>query len=185
MMRRVEEIFAAAAAAHAATLSTSESSIVEAAGRIRTALDGGGKILVFGNGGSAADSQHFAAELVNRYRAERRAYAAIALTTDTSVLTSVANDSSYTRVFARQIEALGTKGDVALGISTSGRSASVIAALEQARLQQLATVGLLGSDISAIRHLLDVCITVCADVTPRIQEVHRTVLHTICELLEP
>jgi len=183
-MTRVDDIFAAVADAHAATLRVSSGSIAEAAERIRGALDAGGKVLVFGNGGSAADSQHFAAELVNRYRVDRRAYAAIALTTDTSILTSVANDSSYARVFARQVEALGKSGDVALGISTSGRSPSVISALEQARAQQLATIGLLGSDVAAVRDLLDVCITVCTDVTPRIQEVHRTILHTICELLE-
>jgi D-sedoheptulose 7-phosphate isomerase len=184
-MSRVEDIFAAAAAAHSATLRVSAPSILQASEVIRRALESGAKILVFGNGGSAADSQHFAAELVNRYRADRRAYAAIALTTDTSILTSVANDSSYSRVFARQIEALGTRGDVALGISTSGRSPSVTAALEQARSQQLTTVGLLGSDPGAVRQLLDICITVCTDVTPRVQEVHRTILHTICELLEP
>jgi D-sedoheptulose 7-phosphate isomerase len=151
---------------------------------MRESLSRGGKILAFGNGGSAADSQHVAAELVNRFRIERRAFAALALTTDTSVLTSIANDSDYARVFARQIEALGRPGDVALGISTSGRSSSVLTAFEQARAQSLKAIALLGPDPSAVSNLADICILVPAPSTARIQEVHRTILHVLCELLE-
>lgn len=145
-----------------------------------TALAGGGKILIFGNGGSASDAQHFASELVNRFQKERAALAAIALTTDTSVLTSIANDTSFDRIFARQIEALGRQGDVAVAISTSGRSTNVIAALNQARSQNLMTVALTGE----IRIDADVCVNVAASVTARIQEVHRSIIHVWCELLE-
>lgn len=151
---------------------------------MRSATVAGGKILVFGNGGSAADAQHFAAELINRFRVERAAIAAIALTTDTSVLTSIANDSSFDRVFARQIEGLGRPGDIAFGISTSGRSPNVIAALTEAKRQKLATVALVGSDRSVVDPLADVCITVPSAATARVQEVHHTILHIVCELLE-
>lgn len=147
---------------------------------MRTALAGGGKILIFGNGGSASDAQHFASELVNRFQKERAALAAIALTTDTSVLTSIANDTSFDRIFARQIEALGREGDVAVAISTSGRSTNVIAALDQARSRNLMTVALTGET----RIDADVCVNVAASVTARIQEVHRSIIHVWCELLE-
>jgi len=181
---RIDEIFAKTVAAHVATLTESAAAIQRSVEMMRGALDRGAKILAFGNGGSAADSQHFAAELVNRLRAERRAFAALALTTDASILTSIANDSTFDRVFARQIEALGRAGDVALGITTSGRSRNVVAAFEQARAQGLLTIGLVGRDPVDVRALTDVCITVAADDTARIQEVHRTILHVICDLIE-
>jgi D-sedoheptulose 7-phosphate isomerase len=181
---RIEAAFAEAVAAHQATVQQSADAIGLAADAMRAGLARGAKIVVFGNGGSAADSQHVAAELVNRFQVERRAFAALALTTDTSILTSVANDSSYDRVFARQIEGLGRAGDIAFGISTSGRSPSVIAAFEQARIQGLTTIALVGSHRAAVDHLADFCITVPVSSTARVQEVHRTILHVLCELIE-
>jgi len=158
--------------------------VVRAADAIRVATSGTGKVLVFGNGGSAADAQHLAAELVGRFVRERRALAAIALSTDTSVLTSLANDYAYDRVFARQIEALGRAGDVAIGISTSGRSANVIAAFETAAARGLTTVALTGRDGGQVGRMADIHINVPSDSTARAQEVHQTLIHAICELVE-
>jgi phosphoheptose isomerase len=158
--------------------------VVEAAVAVRTALEGGSKLLIFGNGGSAADAQHAAAELVGRFARERRGLAAVALTSDSSILTSVANDYGYDRVFARQIEALGRPGDVALGISTSGASANVVAALEAARRGGLKTVALTGRDGGAVGRQGDIHINVPSQSTARVQEVHRTLLHVICDLVE-
>lgn len=183
-MTRIEAIFAETIEAHRATLQQSARAIREAADRMRRAIDEGGKILTFGNGGSAADAQHVAAEFVNRFQLERKAFAAIALTTDTSVLTSIANDSAYARVFSRQIEALGRRGDVALGISTSGKSPSVLAAFTQARSQGLTTIALVGPDRSSVQEHADLSISVAASSTARVQEVHRTILHVLCELVE-
>jgi D-sedoheptulose 7-phosphate isomerase len=181
---RIDAIFAETVEAHRATLQHSAGAIHEAADLIRHALNDAGKILIFGNGGSAADAQHVAAEFINRFQVERKAFAAIALTTDTSVISSVANDSSYERVFSRQIEALGRRGDVALGISTSGRSPSVLAGFRQARLQGLRTIALVGRDQSQLQTSVDLTICVPAGSTARIQEVHRTILHVLCELVE-
>ena len=140
-------------------------------------------VLVFGNGGSAADAQHFAAELVGRYERERRAWPAIALTTDTSALTAIGNDYGFDRVFARQVEALGKKGDVAIGISTSGNSPNVLKALAVANDRGMITVALTGkggkAGAMAAHH-----IAVAEERTARVQEVHATVLHVICELVE-
>ena len=158
--------------------------IFEAVDAISSAFDRGGRVLVFGNGGSAADAQHFAAELVGRFARERRALAAIALTTDTSVLTSIGNDYSFDRVFARQIEALGQAGDVAFGISTSGASRNVLAAFAVAKEAGLTTIGLTGGDGGPIGASADVHVNVPARVTARAQEVHRTILHVMCELIE-
>lgn len=151
---------------------------------MRQTLSRGGKILVFGNGGSAADAQHLAGELVGRFVRERRALSAIALSTDTSVLTSVANDHGYSRVFARQVEALGREGDVAFGISTSGNSENVRVGLETARMQGLTSVGLTGGDGGLVGREVKIHINVPDVAVPRIQEVHRTVIHIICELIE-
>jgi D-sedoheptulose 7-phosphate isomerase len=151
---------------------------------IRQTLSRGGKILVFGNGGSAADAQHLAGELVGRFVRERRALSAMALSTDTSVLTSVANDHGYSRVFARQVEALGREGDVAFGISTSGNSENVRVGLETARMQGLTSVGLTGGDGGLVGREVKIHVNVPDVVVPRIQEVHRTVIHIICELIE-
>jgi D-sedoheptulose 7-phosphate isomerase len=158
--------------------------VVQAAGAIVGALRAGGKLLLFGNGGSAADAQHVAAELVGRFERDRAAMAAIALTTDTSVLTSVANDDAFDRVFVRQIEALGRAGDVALGISTSGASPNVVAGLEVARQRGLGTIALTGRDGGACGRAAEIHLNVPSTSTPRVQEVHRTLLHAICELVE-
>ncbi len=158
--------------------------VADAAGAILDAAAGGGKILVFGNGGSAADSQHLAAELVSRFQRERRAVAALALTTDTSVLTAVANDYAFDRVFARQIEALGSRGDVAVGISTSGTSKNVVDGLRLARERGLRTVALTGCDGGAVGAAADIHVNVPDPSTARVQEAHRTLIHAICEIVE-
>ncbi len=158
--------------------------IVSAAAAMVAALNGGGKLLVFGNGGSAADAQHVAAELVGRFQRERAALAAIALTTDTSVLTSVANDYAFDRVFARQIEALGKAGDAVLAISTSGGSANVVTALAAARRLGLRTIALTGRDGGEVGRAAEIHVNVPSASTARVQEVHRTLLHVMCELVE-
>lgn len=158
--------------------------VLDAAAAIVESLRRGGKLLVFGNGGSAADAQHVAAELVGRFQRERAALSVVALTTDTSVLTSVGNDWAFDRVFARQIEALGREGDVALGISTSGASPNVVAALLSARARALRTVALTGRDGGAVGRAAQIHVNVPSDSTPRVQEVHRTLLHVMCELVE-
>ena len=158
--------------------------VVRAAAAIVEALKLGGKLLVFGNGGSAADAQHVAAELVGRFQVERIALAAVALTTDTSVLTSVANDYAFDRVFARQIEALGRAGDVALGISTSGASPNVVAALEAAHGLGMQTIALTGADGGAVGRAAAIHVNVPSPITARVQEVQRTLLHVMCEIVE-
>jgi D-sedoheptulose 7-phosphate isomerase len=181
---RIRAIFAEASAVHVATAERSARAILTAAEAMRNALARGGKIVVFGNGGSAADSQHFAAELVGRFRVARQALSAIALTTDTSVITSIANDFSYEQVFVRQIQALGRADDVAFAISTSGRSPNVLAALAEARRRQLTTIALVGSQVDGVATVADIVIPVPAESTARIQEAHRTAIHAICELIE-
>ncbi|HEX9652951.1 MAG TPA: D-sedoheptulose 7-phosphate isomerase [bacterium] len=156
--------------------------------KITQALHGslfaGHKVLLFGNGGSAADSQHIAAELVSKFFRDRKALPAIALTTDTSILTSIANDYSYEDVFARQIEALGEKGDVAIGISTSGNSPNVLKAMNIARNKGLITIGLTGQDGGKLQEVVDICFHAPSKSTPRIQEIHITVAHAICDIIE-
>jgi D-sedoheptulose 7-phosphate isomerase len=181
---RIREIFTEAAKIHAAMAERSARGIVAAVDAMLAALGHGGKIVVFGNGGSAADSQHFAAELVGRFRINRRPLSAVALTTDTSVITSIANDFAYDQVFVRQVEALGRPGDVAFAISTSGRSPNVLLALAQSRRQHLTTIALVGSQIDGMAGVADITIPIPAESTARIQEAHRTALHVICELLE-
>lgn len=147
-------------------------------------LNNGGKILIFGNGGSAADAQHIAAELVGRYKVERKGLPAIALTTDTSVLTSISNDYGYQCVFDRQIEALASEGDIAIGISTSGNSDNVTNALQLAKNLGCKTIGLSGRGGGKMNILCDVNIVVPTEDTPRIQEMHILIGHTICHLIE-
>ena len=142
------------------------------------------KVILFGNGGSAADAQHIAGELVNRLHLEREALAAIALTTDSSVLTSIANDYDYSRIFARQVEALAKEGDVVIGISTSGSSSNVIEAVKTAKEKGAKTVGFTGNKGRKLAELVDFVISVPSDETPRIQESHITILHIICCLVE-
>ena len=149
-----------------------------------TALKQGHKVLVMGNGGSAADSQHLAAELVGRFLKNRAALPAIALTTDTSILTAVANDFGYDTVFSRQVEALAQPGDVVIGISTSGHSPNVLAGLQIAREKNCVTVALTGRDGGEMRDGVDLPLNIAVDDTPRIQEAHLTLIHILCDLVE-
>jgi D-sedoheptulose 7-phosphate isomerase len=158
--------------------------IVQAAMAMTQCLRAGGKLLFFGNGGSAADAQHLAAEFVGRFVLERRGLPALALTTDTSVLTAIGNDYGFERVFSRQIEALGQAGDVAIGISTSGNSPNVLAGLRQAKSQHLKTVGMAGKDGGQLRHCCDIPLIVAWPNTARVQECHITIGHLLCELVE-
>ncbi len=156
------------------------SAFLEVAERLKE----GGKILLCGNGGSAADSQHIAAELVGRFKLERRPLPAIALTTDTSVLTAVANDYSFDRIFERQVEAIGREGDVLIGISTSGNSRNVINAVLKAKEMGILTVGFLGKDGGELGRIVDHPFIVKSFSTPRIQEVHITLGHVLCDFIE-
>ena len=159
--------------------------VAHAAGLIAEAFGAGGKLLICGNGGSAADAQHIAGEFVNQFLSkDRRALPALALTTDGGVLTCIANDNGFERVFARQVEAFGARGDVLLAITTSGNSPNVIAAAEQAREQGLKVVGLLGRDGGRVRELCDVALVVESADTQRIQETHNLVGHILCDLVE-
>jgi D-sedoheptulose 7-phosphate isomerase len=144
----------------------------------------GGKLLVMGNGGSAADAQHFVAEIVGRFKMERQALPAIALSTDTSILTAIGNDYGFERVFHRQVEALAMPGDLVVGISTSGNSPNVLQALELARERGCRTAGLLGRDGGAIKDACDLALIVPSSDTPRVQEGHITIIHIVCDLLE-
>ena len=181
---RVAAALAEAAALHQRVSASGIQKVADAANAIVAAFGRGGKLLTFGNGGSATDAQHLAAELVGRFERERRGLAAVALTNDMSVLTSVANDYSFDRVFARQVEALGRAGDVAFGISTSGNSRNVLAALEHARSAGLTTIALTGRDGGVVGKAVDIHINVASESTPRVQEVHRTLLHALCDLVE-
>jgi len=144
----------------------------------------GNKVIAFGNGGSAADAQHLVGELVGRYKAERKALPAIALTTDSSVVTAIANDYGYDHVFERQIEANAVKGDLIVGISTSGNSPNVINAVKKAKELECKILGLTGKDGGKLQELCDVAIVIPSNNTPRIQEVHIAIIHIICELLD-
>jgi len=158
--------------------------IVQAVELLTSTLKGGGKILLMGNGGSAADAQHFAAEMVGRFLLERKALPAIALSTDTSILTAVGNDYGYDEVFKRQVEALASPGDVVVGISTSGNSRNVSLALAAAAESGCATMALLGRDGGAIAAQVDLPLTVPVKHTPHIQECHLTLIHMLCDLVE-
>lgn len=158
--------------------------IIRVASMLTDAFRGGNKLLVMGNGGSAADAQHLAGEIVGRFRLERPGLPAIALSTDTSILTAVGNDYGFDEVFRRQVEAHARPGDVVIGISTSGSSANVLSALRLARERGCRTVGLLGKDGGTIRELVEIDLTVPGYDTPRIQEGHITIIHILCELVE-
>jgi D-sedoheptulose 7-phosphate isomerase len=148
------------------------------------ALKSGHKVLVFGNGGSAAEAQHLAAELVNKFSRPRKPLRAVALTTDTSTLTSIANDSSYESVFSRQVEALGDEGDIALALSTSGTSPNIVAGLKAAREKKMLTIALTGEGGGKLGPLVDFLLDVPSRNTPRIQEVHLVLLHLIAQELD-
>ena len=167
-----------------ATFESIGHSLEVAAQRCIDCLKNGNKILLFGNGGSAADAQHIAAELVGRYKTERKGLAAIALTTDTSALTAIGNDYGYHRVFDRQVEALANTGDVAIGISTGGSSANVINALKLAKNLGCKTIGFSGRDGGEMNDICDTNIVVPAQDTARIQEMHIVIGHTICHLID-
>jgi D-sedoheptulose 7-phosphate isomerase len=158
--------------------------ILQAGFEIATRLKKGGTLFLCGNGGSAADSQHLAAELVSRLRMERAAIPALALTTDTSVLTAMANDYDYTQTFSRQVEAFGKNGDVLLGISTSGNSANVVEAMKMAREKGLYRIGLLGKDGGPLKNFVDTAVVVPSSDTQRIQEGHITIGHILCDIVE-
>jgi D-sedoheptulose 7-phosphate isomerase len=188
MKQKIQEIFAASIAAQQQFLEENIDTLVAVVDLLARTFTSGRKLLLFGNGGSAADAQHIAAEFVNRYLVERPPLPALALTTDTSVLTSVSNDYSFAEVFARQVRALGQTGDVALAISTSGSSANVLKALEVCREMGIHTVGLTGGSggalASRVDYLLRVPVRGPATTTPRIQETHILIGHVLCELVD-
>jgi D-sedoheptulose 7-phosphate isomerase len=158
--------------------------VLAAAERISSALSNDGKLLLFGNGGSASDASHIAAEFVGRFQRERRALPALALSVDQPALTAIANDYGFEQVFARQIEALGRSSDVALAISTSGRSPNVLEGVRAARAAGIQTIGLTGGDGGQLAEVVDVCVCVGATNTARVQETHILVGHLLCELVE-
>ena len=186
-LTRIERHFVASLEAKQRTLAAMGPRIVQAAELLAERLRQGHKILVCGNGGSAADAQHFAAELVNRFEIERPGLAAIALTTDSSALTSIANDYAFEQIFARQVRALGRPGDVLLAISTSGHSPNVLVAIDAARELGMATLALTGRDGGRMAEQLgdgDIEIRAVAPATARIQETHILIIHCLCDLVD-
>jgi len=181
---RVRAAFDEAVALHQQVAEREAAAIERAADLIRTSLKAGRQVLVFGNGGSATDAQHFAAELVGKFEVERRGWPVVALTADSAVVTSVANDFGFAEVFARQVEALGRKDDVAFAITTSGASANINVALRRARLAGMRTIALTGRSGGETAGLADVHVNVPGTTSARVQEVHRTVLHVMCQLIE-
>jgi len=184
MIERVREIARESIEAKKAFFDSNAENVVRAAELLVTSIKAGGKVLIFGNGGSAADAQHIAAELVNRLNYDRPPIAAIALTTDTSILTSVGNDSSFEDLFARQLVALGREGDVALAISTSGNSPNVLRAVDAARELGIKTIAFAGRDGGKLGAAADLALVVESSATQRIQETHITIAHILCELVE-
>jgi len=158
--------------------------IAQLAQRLIETLKIGNKLLIMGNGGSAADAQHFAGEIVSRFRMERPGLSAIALSTDTSVITAIGNDYGFECIFSRQVEALAAPGDAVIGISTSGNSPNVLKALETARQAGCSTIGLLGKDGGCIKACCDIPLIIPSHDTPRVQEGHITVIHILCDLIE-
>ena len=179
----IEQLLASANVLRQTAYQTS-AQVVQAAQRVNATLKAGGKILLCGNGGSAADAQHIAAEYVGRFKRERRALPAIALTTDTSILTAIGNDYGIEQMFARQVVALGQRGDILFAISTSGNSPNVIAAARVARERGLFVIGLTGMHPSQLQHECDLCMCVPSAETPRVQQAQLAILHVICELTD-
>jgi phosphoheptose isomerase len=177
-------IFVETAAAHQRFAETGIQAVVAAASAVSHALHAGHKVLAFGNGGSASDAEHLVAELVGRFEAERRSLPAIALTADSSVVTAISNDYGYEQVFTRQVEGLGSAGDIAFGISTSGRSKNVEAALAAAKARGLVTIAMTGRDGGRMGAEADIHLNVREVSTARIQELHRTIMHALCSLIE-
>ncbi len=184
MLERIHRIARESIETKKAFFESNAEAVAHAAELIIASVEAGGKVLIFGNGGSAADAQHIAAELVNRLNYDRPPIAAIALTTDTSILTSVGNDSSFDNLFERQVQALGRAGDVAIAISTSGDSPNVLRAVGAARELGMKTVALAGRDGGKLAAAADVALVVKARSTQRIQETHITIGHILCELVE-
>ena len=184
MIDRIHQIARESIEAKKAFFDSHAESVARAADLIVTSVRAGGKVLIFGNGGSAADAQHISAELVNRLNYDRPPIAAIALTTDTSILTSVGNDSSFDGLFERQLRALGRPGDVALAISTSGNSPNVLRAVAAASELSIKSIALAGRDGGKLANAVDLALIVDADSTQRIQETHITIGHILCELVE-
>lgn len=184
MLGRIDEAFAGIQSLAERMRGETVESVARAASLIHQSIADGGKILACGNGGSAAEAQHFVGELVGRFLTEREPLPAVALTVDTSVLTAVGNDYGYDEVFARQVRAIGNPGDVLLALSTSGRSRNVLAALSAAREQNLATIALLGSEAPSELTDVDLVITIPDSSMPRVQEMHLAILHIICDLVD-
>jgi D-sedoheptulose 7-phosphate isomerase len=184
MQKKIEQYFAGHLETMEIVSSQMAPAISDCVTLLVTALRAGKKVLVMGNGGSAADAQHFAAELVGRFLKNRRALPAVALTTDTSILTAVGNDFGFDEIFKRQVEALAADGDVVLGISTSGHSNNVFHALTTANAIGCKTVGLLGRDGGNIAGIVDLALTIPVQETPHIQEAHITILHLLCAMVE-
>ena len=184
MRERIKEILLESIQVKEELLREHVGRIIEITELIIDCLKKKGKVIVFGNGGSASDSQHIAAELVGRFKKDRTAMAAIALTANTSIITSLANDYGYDIIFSRQLEALAGKNDIAIGISTSGKAKNVALGLKQAKKMEIKTIALTGGDGGEIAKLADVSLVVPSAVTARIQEAHITIGHIICELIE-
>ncbi len=185
MRKQISTIFEASIAAKQQFLQTHSDALIKATEAVLKSIQTGGKILLFGNGGSAADAQHIAAEFVNRYLIERPPLPALALTTDTSALTSITNDYGPDDVFAKQVQALGRSGDIAIAISTSGNSTNILRALKVCRELGMSTIGLTGGNGGEMAAYVDLCLCVSAtSVTPRIQETHILIGHVICELVD-
>lgn len=184
MRERVKDIILESIQVKEELLKSGISRILEISQIIIEALKKGGKLIIFGNGGSASDAQHIAAELVGRFKKDRPALAAIALTTNTSIITALANDFGYDVIFSRQIEALADKRDVVFGISTSGKAKNVIIAIKQAKKMGLKTIALTGCDGGELAKIADISLIVPSSVTARIQEAHIVIGHIICELIE-
>ncbi len=184
MRERIKDILLESIQVKEQLLRSNISQILEIAEVVIECLRKNGKMIIFGNGGSASDSQHIAAELVGRFKKDRTALAAVALTTNSSVLTSLANDYGYEIIFSRQIEAIGKKGDVAIGISTSGKAKNVVLGIKQAKKMGIKTILLTGTEGGELAKLADLSLLVPSCITARIQEAHITIGHIICELVE-
>lgn len=182
--KHLEDIFSAQSKAHESMVRESSETILKIAASLAECLGNDHKVMLFGNGGSAADAQHVAAELVGRFARERNAWSAIALTTDTSILTAIGNDYGFDRIFVRQLEAHAKPDDIAVGISTSGNSPNVLRALEWARERKVLAIGFTGFPGGKLAETCDICFRAPAEVTARIQELHIAAWHAICELVE-
>ncbi len=183
-MERVKNLLNISADLKKIVAETLSSEILDAAQKIQGRLEAGGKLLLMGNGGSAGDAQHIAAELVGRFKKERKAMPALALTVDTSSLTALGNDYGFDTIFERQVEALANKNDTVIGISTSGNSENIIRAVNKANSIGAFTIGLLGNDGGKLKDAVNLPIIIPSNDTARIQEVHITIGHIICEIIE-